>query len=473
MIYHMKSGFWDRAIRNLRSVWHAIGSPDNYFSETLFSPDLSEIDRERLIEQMQECLATRGGEVSARSRAVALGYAYLALNEFGRKRFLGVLASEFGPDEETVNKAVARLINLRDPAERTAVEKNLRKSLEAPRTHLLTQFNALPEGVKFLVDMRTELISWAHQDASLGAVEDDLKGLLTSWFDVGFLELKQITWAAPAVLLEKLFTYEAVHEIRSWDDLKNRLASDRRCFAFFHPRMPHEPLIFVWVALVEGMASNIQELLDEEAPVQEVERADTAIFYSISNAQTGLSGINFGNFLIKRVVDNLSNELKTLKKFATLSPMLGFLPWLLNNLENNHLAFLTSDQEKTIANLASKETPKASLVHLLNENQWIRNPETEAALEPILLRLAAHYLINQKRVGGTALDSVAHFHLNNGARIEQLNWAADLSSRGIEQSAGMMLNYLYLLDDIDANHESYCSGQEIKLSSSVRNLFKN
>ena len=473
MMEQRKSSFWDRAVRNLRSVWGKIGATDNYFLEASFSPELNEIDQGRLIGHMRACLEARGGEVSARSRAAALGHAYLALNETGRKRFLGVLASEFGSDTETVNKAISDLQNATNTENRMAAEKSLREALVSTRTRLLTQFNALPEGVKFLVDMRAELIPWARNDPFLNTVECDLKALLTSWFDVGFLELKQITWKAPAALLEKFFGYEAVHEITGWDDLKNRLASDRRCFAFFHPRMPEEPLVFVWVALVEGMASNIHELLDKGAPDQDEKHADTAIFYSISNAQAGLSGITFGNFLIKRVVDNLSAELDGLKKFATLSPIPGFMPWLRSNLENNHLEFLTIEQQEKLKRTSSKGSPKASLIHLLYDTKWVNNTETQSMLKPILLRLAVHYLANEKRNEGTALDSVAHFHLNNGARIEQLHWAADLSPKGIKQSAGIMLNYLYLLKDIEVNHESYRSGKAIMTSSDVRDLLKD
>ena len=193
---------------------------------------------------------------------------------------------------------------------------------------MLTQFNALPEGVKFLVDMRAELMTMARRDPVLAGLELDLKALLASWFDIGFLELTRITWDAPAALLEKLIVYEAVHEIRSWTDLKNRLEADRRCFAYFHPRMPEEPLIFVEVALVQGMSDNVQSLLDEARRSAIRSTADTAIFYSISNCQRGLAGISFGDFLIKRVVDSLAAELPHVKTYATLSPIPGFRAWL-------------------------------------------------------------------------------------------------------------------------------------------------
>ena len=272
---------------------------------------------------MRACLEGRGGEVTARARATALGRAYLSLEEAGRLRFLKMLAEEFDVDRDAVDAAAAALTTATDPADRRKAEHRLREALEAPRVRLLTQFNALPDGVKFMVDMRAELLRMSRDEPSLRGLEADLKRVLANWFDVGFLELRRITWRSPALLLEKLIAYEAVHEIRGWTDLKNRLDSDRRCYAFFHPRMPDEPLIFVAVALVTGMADNIHDLLDEDSPVADPDAADTAIFYSISNAQQGLAGISFGNFLIKRVVDDLSGEFKNLKTFATLSPIPG------------------------------------------------------------------------------------------------------------------------------------------------------
>jgi len=238
MTEHKPSSFWDRTLRNLKVAWDKIASDTGLPSEIDVTPDLNADDRLHLIEHMQACLDARGGEVSARKRAAALGYAYLSLNKEGRKKFLTILAVDFDTDRPSINEAVSNLSQAEDGEMRFKAEQSLRKALKAPRVHLLTQFNALPEGVKFLVDMRAELIPWARQDAALKGLESDLKSLLTGWFDVGFLELKQITWQAPASLLERFFVYEAVHEIKGWDDLKNRLASDRRCFAFFHPRMP-------------------------------------------------------------------------------------------------------------------------------------------------------------------------------------------------------------------------------------------
>jgi len=304
-------GFLDRTLRNLKSAWQAIAGSSYDATAASSRPDLPDGDLELLKEQMQACLETRGGEVSARARAAALGHVYLALDATGRERFLSVLAHDFDVEQGPVDAAVEQLRRADGADARRDAQALLRKALEAPRIKLLTQFNALPDGVKFLVDMRAELLALKSDKPAFRGLEQGLKGLLNTWFDVGFLELRRITWgSASAALLEKLIAYEAVHAIDGWDDLKKRLDSDRRCFAYFHPRMPDEPLIFVEVALVNGLADNIQALLDEDAPVRDPHGADTAIFYSISNAQRGLAGISFGNFLIKRVADSLSAELR-------------------------------------------------------------------------------------------------------------------------------------------------------------------
>jgi malonyl-CoA decarboxylase len=340
---------------------------------------------------------------------------------------------------------------------------------------LLTQFNSLPEGVKFLANMRAELLTAVHKDPALAGLEQDLRALLATWFDIDFLELRRITWdTASGALLEKLIAYEAVHPIESWDDLKDRLDYDRRYFAYFHPRMPNEPLIFVEVALVNGMAGNVQALLDPRAPVQDPKSADTAIFYSINNAQRGLDGISFGNFLIKRVVDRLSKEFPNLKTFATLSPIPGFLPWLRTALSQGDRDLLLPSERKALSNAAGvTQGAKGWLKETLNTIVW-RDDETRAkALRPILTRLCARYLAREKRANGAALDPVAHFHLSNGARMERLNWMGDRSVRGMHQSAGLMINYRYDLARIDANHEGYRSTGRRAISSAIKGLLEN
>ena len=467
--------FLDRTLRNLRSAWQGIAGSEYDATAASLRPDLPDEDAARLREQMRACLETRGGEVSARARAAALGQAYLALDAIGRERFLKVLAEDFDVDHAAVDAAADALRRADgDAAARLRAEKNLRAALWAPRVKLLTQFNSLPEGVKFLVDMRAELMTMARRDPLLTALESDLKFRLTMWFDVDFLELKRITWdGTPAEVLEKLIAYEAVHAITSWDDLKNRLASDRRCFAYFHPRMPNEPLIFVEVALVDGMADSIQDLLDEEAPVLDPADADTAVFYSISNAQKGLAGISFGGFLIKRVADSLAGEYPGLKNFATLSPIPGFRGWLDGALNNGEAKLLLPAERRALKSAAGGTGgAKGTLKALLDAvDQEVDGAVGKIPRSP-LMRLCARYLLQEKRDDGAALDPVAHFHLSNGASIERLNWLGDSSPKGLGQSAAIMVNYLYKLDDIGDNHEAYTSEGKIAASSSVRSLLK-
>jgi malonyl-CoA decarboxylase len=398
-----------------------------------------------------------------------LGRTYLALNDTGRERFLRLLAEEFDIDHAAVAALGERLARAKGDGERARIERDLRLALEPPRVKLLTHFNALPVGVKFLVDMRAELMALAADDPVLAGLESDLKTLLAGWFDVGFLELTRITWDAPAALLEKLIVYEAVHEIRSWADLKNRLEADRRCFAYFHPRMPEEPLIFVEVALVQGITDNVQSLLDEDAPVGDPSEADTAIFYSISNCQRGLAGISLGDFLIKRVVDSLAAELPHLKTFATLSPMPGFRRWLERRLAEDGEALLTAGEQKALPQV-NGGPPLAALLALPD---WHRDEAIAQALRVPLTRLAGRYILSEKTSRGRALDPVAHFHLTNGARVERLNWRADLSAKGLQQSFGMMINYLYRLPDIEANHEAYRGDGRIAASSAFNRLVKS
>jgi len=460
-------GVVDRTFGRLRASWRDIAGQARATAST--GPDLHDGDIARAREQLRACLDGRGGEVAARSRAAELGRTYLALSDRGRERFLRLLAEEFDVDRAALTAAAARLVAAETLRDREAAEADLRASLEAPRVRLLTQFNALPEGVKFLVDMRAELMTLARGDRVLAGLERDLRGLLRSWFDIGFLELKRITWNSPASLLEKLTAYEAVHEIRSWADLKNRLEADRRCFAFFHPRMPDEPLIFVEVALVKGMSDNVDALLDESAPLGDPGAADAAIFYSISNCQRGLAGISFGNFLIKRVASDLAAELPHLKIFATLSPVPGFRAWLDPRLAADEEALLLPAERKILGELPV-EKGAHSLAGVLARPQWHEDPELSQAVRAPLLRLGARYLLSEKAGQGRALDLVEHFHLSNGARVERLNWLADRSEKGMQQSAGIMINYLYRLDEVEPNHMAYTGEGKVNASSAIRSL---
>ncbi|MBU6498593.1 MAG: malonyl-CoA decarboxylase [Rhodospirillales bacterium] len=449
-------GLLDRAIRRITSVWRDMAA------------GVSRDEDDSIEAQMRACLAARGGEISARNRAAKLAQSYLALSEAGRLDFLRTLAG-FDSDPAAVASAYAGLQSAADAAERAAAQMRLRQALEAPRLRLLTQFTTIPDGMKFLVDLRGMLLDHARTDPVLAALASDLRGLLASWFDVGFLELRRIDWDSPAALLEKLVGYEAVHEIRSWRDLKNRLDSDRRCYAFFHPRMPAEPLIFVEVALVEGLAGSVQQLLDQKAPVLDARTTDTAIFYSISNCQRGLAGISFGNFLIKRVVDVLSAEFRNLRAFATLSPIPGFRRWLDGKLDEP--ALLGEDEAAALAGLAGAESGGEALRVLLGRRGWMRDAGQRKVLEPVLIRLCARYLLNEGRERRAA-DPVAHFHLSNGARVERINPLADTSEKGMKESAGLMVNYLYDPARIEQYHEDYAGEGRRNASAAVRKLAK-
>ncbi len=471
-----RASLLNRTMQNLREAWRDVADwRDGFLTTAPAGPSLPEKDAEALKAQMRDCLEARGGEVSARARAANLGRTYLSLNAKGRRRFLQLLATEFDIDRKAVDEAVAKLQLADDnAANRAKAERALRQALQPPRLRLLTQFNTLPEGFHFLVDLRAELLGWRKNDPALAALERDLLSLLVSWFDVGFLELRRITWDSSASLLEKMIAYEAVHPINGWGDLKNRLSSDRRCFAFFHPRMANEPLIIVQVALVNGIADNVQTLLDETAPVIDTATADTAIFYSISNAHEGLSGISFGNFLIKRVVDELTNEFKNLKTFATLSPIPDFCKWMDSTLNNAdaETEWLTATERKALAAVNGPDNEAATLTTLIQIPDWQHKPEIVKVLKNPLQRLCARYLAKEKREGGTAYDRVANFHLANGARIERINWLADISAKGLAQSAGLMVNYLYKLSDIEANHEAYRGEGKVMTSATIRTLLK-
>ncbi len=470
-----KTGFLDRTLRKLKNAWQNIAGSSYDATHAGSRPDLPDKDLESLRQQMRDCLQSRGGEVSARARAAALGHVYLALDAKGRERFLGVLAHEFDVDPAQVDAAIKDLGRAGNDDARRDCQALLRRALEPPRIKLLTQFNALPDGVKFLIDMRADLLALKSGDSAIRGLEQNLKSLLTTWFDVDFLELRRITWdTASAALLEKLIAYEAVHAIDGWDDLKKRLDSDRRCFAYFHPRMPHEPLIFVEVALVNGLADNIQALLDENAPVQDPGTTDTAIFYSISNAQKGLAGISFGNFLIKRVAATLSAEFKGLKTFATLSPIPGFMAWLEKKLAEGDPALLSHADRKALSAAAGRQGGgKGSLKALLARPGWQDDQVISEAIRGPLMGLAARYLMNEQGLNKRALERVAHFHLSNGASMESLNWKADSSPRGLGNSAGIMINYLYDLTRIEDNHEAYTSTGKINASSRMRSFLKD
>ncbi len=440
-----------RTVASLLKTWAEIRDTAFHVFAHEIRPDLPKEDEEELRNQMMLCLDSPGGEITARANTARLGRVYLSLNEQGRKKFLLLMATDFDVDHERMLKLTESYKKAKIE-ERLLLEIEMREKLQTPRSTILRQFTALPDGFKFLINMRADLLPLIAGNVKLQALEFDLKQILASWFDVALLDLVEISWNSSAAILEKLIEYEAVHSVSSWEDLKNRLDSDRRVFAFFHHKMPSEPLIFVHVAFVSGLSDNVQKLLDTSSPTSNLQDIDTAIFYSISNAQKGLSGISFGNFLIKRVVEKLAQEIKQIKTFATLSPMPGFRSWLENIITQGESDIISAKDISLLRNLPE---------------EWWKDKKFSEKIKAPLMKQAANYLLIEKK-HNRPLDQVANFHLFNGARLERLNWLADISPKGIRQSYGIMANYYYKLDEIEHNHEAFEGKGKIVASKNVR-----
>src|SRR6266403_1626188 len=400
--------------------------------------------------QLAATLLSERGEASGAQVARELHHVLRALDADDRHSFQRYLATEFQPDKTALHAAAERYL-----ADTTAeAAAALAQAADPPRQELLRRMNMAPGGTGALVAMRSELAAHLRSEPELKLLDADLKHLFASWFNRGFLELRRIDWQSPAAVLAKLIAYEAVHEIKGWDDLRRRLAPDRRCFAFFHPALPGEPLIFVEVALVEGLATSISPLLsqdvEEQAARVQAARADTAIFYSISNCQDGLRGISFGNFLIKQVVEELQEEFPQLKQFSTLSPVPGFRRWLTKRL-------------------AAESGPDTALLPELERDGWWHDLAQSEKLRAPLLRLCARYLTRRPSI---RIDPVARFHLGNGARLERVNWLGNNAPRGIQESFGIMVNYLYDHDSIENNHEAFVRDGTIVRSPEVDALLE-
>ena len=469
----LSTGFGLKGLRQLRRAWIEVEQEALSRITGKVRPDLPKDDLHLIRRQIDDCLSEAGGAASARARAARLGGVYLDLDAEGRDNFLKLLAFEYGVKNDALRESARAWLALAsedqavDLTNRLDAEARLRRTLQSPRMCLLTQFNDLPEGVKFLADMRAQLLKIRKEDPQLRAFDREFKDLLASWFDVGFLKLRRIAWDAPAALLETLAEHEAVHAIRSWQDIKHRLAApDRRCFAFIHPQMPNDPLIFVWVALTDGISERIDDVLRIDQGELNPDKADTAVFYSISATQPGLDGVGFGSFLIKRVVDRLCRDHKQLKHFATLSPLPGFERWLTE--EHEH----PSDQQHPRVQKGLEVLADAgALERMFVDRSWLRDEAALAKVSQPLTVLAAHYLMREK-YGEGARDRVANFHLSNGASIERINFPADVSRRGQKQSAGLMVNYRYRLKDIENNHESYYGKGETAHSRAIANLLR-
>jgi malonyl-CoA decarboxylase len=382
---------------------------------------------EDLVSQCHAVLSRRG-EATGLALAGSVVNSWRALPEDAQVDFFERLQREFGPDPDALADALHAYQSSHDELDALRVHQ----AAEAKRQELFRRINAAPNGLTTLIHMREILRRHTKDHPHLKTIDHDFVHLFSSWFNKGFLKLEEINWETPAAVLEKLIQYESVHEIQGWDDLRRRLAEDRLCFGYFHPVVPNEPLIFVEVALVRGMADAIGPLL--ETPPAPPHDADTAVFYSINNCQPGLAGVSFGNLLIKQVVSVLQQDHPKLKRFVTLSPIPGLRAWVETEYPN-----------------------------------WLDDFEAGHDTEP-LHALVATYLTTW--AGKRLRDPVARFHLGNGATLERINAQADLSARGRRQSFGFMVNYLYELDHIVTNHEQLMEQGRIATSKEVHQLLK-
>jgi malonyl-CoA decarboxylase len=403
---------------------------------------------------MRHCrrlLSARGEANSAAVAATALE-AYQHLPDAAQLRFFELLADEFGPDPKAVLHAAQRYA----AASNAESLLQLMQAAEPPRQELLRRLNRAPGGTAVIVQMRHRLLRSLTTHPRLAAVEADFLHLLSSWFNPGFLELQQVDWNSPARLLEKIIQHEAVHAIDGWDDLRRRLQPDRCCYAYFHPQLPGEPLIFVEVALVPEMPAAIAPLIAKGTSI-EGRHYRVAAFYSISNCQPGLRGVSLGNFLIKRVAERLQADFPSIRTFCTLSPMPGFVHWL----------DAPDADELASAKPAVRERFVSARKHLQLDSVRMQErivsgwatESASAADREALLALASIYLCFA--APGAAGDAVAKFHLGNGARLQRINWAADVSRNGLRQSCGLMVNYLYDLHKVEDYHQRFLEGEVV------------
>ena len=420
----------------------------------------------RTFEELKAIVDPQVSEVEGGRRAKGVALWYASATPEQRRDMWLLMSEQFVADAQKTKLAQAQFAASVGTPDEAVAEVRYRRATVSPRRRLLQRFSAFPEGIRFLVDLRADMLPQLKTDKRLAALDVEMEYMFSTWFDVGFLDLRRISWDSPASLIEKLIKYEAVHDIKGWSDVKNRLDSDRRCYGFFHPRLPDDPLIFVEVALMDDVADCITPLLDESADASDLNKATTAIFYSISNTELGLRGVSFGDSLIKRVVETLKEEFPKLKVFATLSPIPGFRSWLAKNAA----AMLERLDDKTRSSLGRAigfEPPTVG--HFLGALETPLTLPEKSPIRLMLLHCAAHYL-GRAMDGDSPVDAVARFHLGNGARVERLNWAGDPSTKGIKQSFGLMVNYLYDLRRLD-KHRALLSQREIAVSAAVQGYF--
>ena len=407
-----------------------------------------------LVELCEELLSGRG-EASGVALAREILSHYAELTSGPRIAFFEALAKRFGPDHGKLDAAIA--VWRANPSDDTATR--VHRAAEPRRQELLRRLNLAPGGTAALVRMREQLLDALNRRGDLKVVDNDFVHMFSSWFNRGFLVLRRIDWSTPASVLEKIIRYEAVHQIHDWNDLRHRIdPPDRRCYAFFHPALIDDPLIFVEVALTREIPSAIAPILTVQREVITPDKASTAVFYSISNCQRGLSGVSFGHFLIKQVVEEIARETPKLSTFVTLSPTPNFAQWLTRERANEQSQVLS-------------ESDRAALANLDTVGWWQAEATRDPVKEP-LIRAAAWYYLHARTRNGSPVDSVARFHLGNGARLERLNWLADTSERAISQACGLMVNYLYDLEDIEENHEAYAQQRTVVASKAVTSLNK-
>jgi len=419
-------------------------------------------------------LITGQGEASGIALSQEILNIYHNINHTEKLAFFRLLAEAYDPDVNQLQICMDRYVQSHSPQDLN----RLTLAIEAPRQELFRRLNMAPHGTASLVGMRGDLLDVLKTNSELVSVDADLKHVLSSWFNRGFLKLHSIDWQSPAHILEKLINYESVHEIQGWHDLRRRLMQDRRCFAFFHPAMPDEPLIFIEVALVQGLSATVHDLIDPDAAELDPKRADAAIFYSINNTQTGLRGISFGNFLIKQVLIELTQECPWIKLTSTLSPMPRFAAMLRKWFEADtppqvRFEAILQRHSSSLEQLAAQSGIDTMLSSRAVLQALLDNPANMQAenLAAILHELALAYLITPDQ-NGRLPDPVAMFHLSNGAGLERINTNADLSAHGIASSYGVMVNYLYDLNNVEANHEAFVTKGKVKMSDTLAKLVK-